>query len=121
MLKEVKPGLYKLGEGIYLEEDKKGKYHKFYPIKKDLEKPLQKGNIDWKNVLGWRNKGLTIMTLVFMGLLLFSVWAYDHDIETYRDAALNPWKYYPSLCREPLGINYTQLNWTNITIKNEWT
>lgn len=110
--------LKKLDEGIYLKKNK-GKYSLIYPIKKDLSKPFKKGNIDWKNVWGIRNKQW-LTTIFILAIIFFSIWAYKHDIELYRDIAQHPWKYY-YFCYEPVhNHNFWQnLNWTlNETIES---
>lgn len=54
-----------------------------YPIRKQPDKSLadnyKQGTIIWKNLFK-----MDSMSLIFMIIILFSVWAYTHDIEQYK-------------------------------------
>ena len=77
------------------------------PIKKDLEKPYAKDNINWKNLLvgSW---GSFIKMLILFGIIAFLIWSYREDMKTCTDALNSPCV---QQCHENYGLklleNYT--------------
>lgn len=74
------------GEKIYL---RKGwdDYRVVYPNKIDLSKPLQRGNINWKNFIGqWH---FWVKGILFLIALYFFVQMYLSDTQQYREFVNN--------------------------------
>lgn len=107
----------KIKEGLFVKKEWYG-YRVVYPIKKDLTKPATKENINWKHVFigDWGN---FINISIFVVLLLFLAWAYNHDTQECRDLIENPEAYCSNFNSDPviLPINpaYDHLN---ITLKD---
>ena len=71
--------IVEIEKGIYLKNDVFG-YSIKYPVKKDEDMGLVKGNIDWRNLLlggSWFNFS---KTLVVIFIILFALWSYNNDI-----------------------------------------
>lgn len=76
----------KIRENLYIKKGWDG-YRVVYPNKIDLDKPFQKGNINWKNVIGrWP---FWIKGLFFLILLYAFVQGYLHDTKQCRDFVNN--------------------------------
>lgn len=74
------------GEKIYLKKGWDG-YRVVYPNRLDLSKPIQKGNINWKNFIGqWHFwvKGILILIALY-----FFVQMYLSDTQTCREFVNN--------------------------------
>lgn len=75
-VEEVKPNLF-------VKKTRKG-YRQVYPPHKDITKPLSLDNINWKRaIIG--NPENTITIMIILAIVLFSAWAYNHDMEQCRE------------------------------------
>lgn len=70
----------KIREGLYVKKTRSGKWIQVFPIKND------NGTINWRNLI----IGRSWIDLLFVALLLFSLWAYAHDTKECRELIENP-------------------------------
>lgn len=89
VLEEVKPDVYKLNKTEFLQKTKYG-FRVVHPPRYDLNKPMGKGNINWKALL----YGGSILNLISFLLIFIAIGsmllAYAHDTKECREFLANP-------------------------------
>ena len=70
------------GEKVFLKKGKAG-YRVIYPYKVD-------GKINWKNFLIGGSYWNILKILAVVGMLIFLMWSYGHDIEAVRQVCYTP-------------------------------
>ena len=75
------------GQKIFIEKRIDGGYRLIYPIVKDINKSFwEKGNKNWKNFLLSEGSYLkTFFLFLIIGIIIFSLWAYKHDVQACTD------------------------------------
>lgn len=82
----MKMKIEKIRDDLYIKKGWDG-YRVAYPNKIDLSKPFQKGNINWKNVVGhW---SYWVKCILFLIALYFFVQMYLADTKQCRDYVQN--------------------------------
>jgi len=112
--------LQKVDTGVYIKKGNLFKYRLVYPIQNE------DGSTNWHNLLTGGDYGKLIMTLVICLLLIGSVFAYKHDIQSCADTLNKIVKNPCELCNAYTSghptqnfppINFTA--WDNLINKSE--
>jgi len=84
----MKQPIEKIKDDLYVKKSF-GEWIIVRPIKKDLNNPSLKNNINWKNLLigSW---GDLIKTLIFFGLIVFLIWSYKQDMQSCTEVLSSP-------------------------------
>ncbi len=83
-MEKLNESTYKLSQNETLEK-KGSEWRVIYPIKKDINKPFGKGNINWFNFLTGGSIKRLIQLAIILILLVFLMWSYNHDIAECRE------------------------------------
>ena len=106
-VEEVKPNLF-------VKKTKTG-YRQVFPIHKDITKPLSLDNIHWKRAL-IGNPDNAIAIAIMICIVLFSVWAYNHDMAECNKVIGDEnfmvlWNDYHKINKFVGGINLSNITW----------
>lgn len=88
----------KLDESTYVGKDKFG-YKIINPIRKNLELPFQKGNINWKNLLvggSWFNIVKLLILLLILGSIIYG---YMLNTNECREMVKHPKDFCEPVCK----------------------
>ena len=110
----MKNNIEKIKDDLYVKRSM-GEWIVVHPVKKDLDKPFGKGNINWKNFLigSW---GSFLTIVIFLVIIGFLIWSYREDMNTCVNELKSPCV---QQCQST-GLKLPISNFSIEVMNNEW-